>query len=60
MTVTLEHVTRLIDGIPTIRDVSLTRCTTHEAVAVTQNEHTKRRHLEPRNFDVDIAVECLA
>ena len=24
MTVTLEHVTRTVDGIPTIRDVSLT------------------------------------
>jgi hypothetical protein len=47
MTVTLEHVTRSVDGMATIRNVSPLG-TTHEAVAATQNETSKRRYLETR------------
>jgi len=45
MTVTLDHVARLVDGMATVRDVSPSG-TTHEAMAAAQNEHRKRRHLE--------------
>jgi len=45
MTVTLDHVTRLVGGMATVRDVSPLGAT-REAMAAAQNEHPKRRHLE--------------
>jgi hypothetical protein len=48
MTVSLDHVTRSVDGIATIRDVSLTLERGTRQLPSRKTKHTKRRHLEPR------------